>query len=123
MFGFSSYFWLTTLLFTLNQVLEKYGVVIPYVHSYLDDVLCPGIVLGFALFVQQQLTYRNADYILSKGDIIFFVVWYSLLFEVIFPWFDQRHHSDLVDVLAYSIGALLFYKLGSKGTLRLFLWN
>lgn len=109
----SRYFWLCTLIFTLNQVIERMGYPIPWVHSYLDDLLCPGIVLGFALFFQQQFTFRNSAYRFSNGHALFFVAWYSLLFEVLFPIWDQRHFSDPWDVLAYGVGTLLFMRLGN----------
>lgn len=116
---FSVFFWITLGLFTANQFLEKAGVFIPYLHSYLDDVLCPGIVLGFALSFQQQLTFRDKNYTLGIGHLLVFVIWYSLLFEVIFPWEDPRHHSDLWDVAAYSFGAILFHKFGNRPAQRL----
>lgn len=117
---FSSYFWFSLITFTINQLIEKLGVVIPIIHSYLDDLLCPGIVLGFALAFQQQLTFRNKDYTFSKWHAIVFVVWYSFLFELLFPYFDKRHHSDFLDIIAYTIGSFAFMKLGNKGSNDLF---
>ncbi len=114
---FSNYFWFCSILFSLNQLIEAIGYSIPWVHSYLDDLLCPGIVLGFALFFQQQFTFRDATYRLAWGHIVFFVLWYSLLFEVLFPMWDARHHSDVWDVLAYGVGSVLFMKLGNKSQL------
>ncbi len=113
---FSAYFWICLTLFTLNQLVEKAGIFIPYVHSYLDDTLAPGIVLGFALAFQQQLTFRNKSYVFSMGHVVFFVVWYALLFEVVFPYFDPRHHADILDVAAYSLGAILYYYLGNRSS-------
>ncbi len=118
---FSTYFWICLILFTINQFVEKAGIFIPYIHSYLDDTLAPGIVLGFALAFQQQLTFRAKAYIFSIGHILFFVVWYALLFEIVFPYFDPRHHADIMDVFAYSIGGFLFYKLGNLTTAKLLL--
>lgn len=111
---FSNYFWICLLLFILNQLLEREGVFIPLVHAYLDDLLCPGIVLGFALFIQQQFTFRDPTYLLPWRHILFFVFWYSLLFEVIFPYWDARHYADLLDVFAYLTGSLIFYYAGNR---------
>ncbi len=116
---FSTYFWLCLTIFTINQLVEKAGIVIPFVHSYLDDLLAPGIVLGFTLAFQQQLTFRDKSYVFSVWHIVFFVLWYALLFEVVFPYFDQRHHADIWDVLAYSTGGCLYYYLGNKAALKL----
>ena len=119
MFGyFSKYFWICSILFLVNQVVEGAGVIIPYVHAYLDDLLCPGIVMGIALFVQQQLSFRNLLYTFSYKHLIFFVLWYSLLFEVVFPAFDTRHFADLVDVVAYTAGSFGFYRWGNNPAFR-----
>ncbi len=116
---FTKYFWLCLSLFTLNQVLEKAGIFIPLVHSYLDDVLAPGIVLGFVLGFQQQITYRNRGFVFSAWHAVVFVVWYSLIFEVLLPVLDPRHHADPWDVVAYTAGSVLFMVIGNKPTRKL----
>ncbi len=121
MLGFSYYFWLCSVVFIINQLVEKLGLFIPFVHSYLDDIVCPGIVLGFALFVQQHFTYRVANYRLPLSHILFFVVWYSFLFELLFPLWDNRHHADALDILAYGGGAFWFYYFGNKEVKHLWL--
>lgn len=113
---FSKYFWFSSVVFTLNQLIERADYHIPWVHSYLDDILCPGIVLGLALFFQQQVTFRNSAYQFGWGHALFFVFWYSLLFEGLFPLYDTRHHSDPWDVLAYALGAVFFMRWGNKRT-------
>ncbi len=115
----SSIFWISLLLFTVNQILESIGIFIPIVHSYLDDVLCSPIVLGFALFVQQQFTYRNSNYVLSRGMIVLFVLWYALIFEVLLPNYSSRYHADGWDVVAYAIGAYMFFKWGNIPSVKL----
>ena len=110
----SPLFWISSLVFTTNQILEASGIYLPFIHSYLDDFLCPPIVLGFALFIQQQFTYRNRFYVLSAKMIAFFVIWYSLIFEVILPISSEQFHADPWDVLAYTLGGFLFYLKGNK---------
>lgn len=112
-------FWISLVMFIISQLLEANGIFIPWVHSYLDDILCSPIVLGFALFMQQQFTYRNPKYVLTKGMIVLFVAWYSLIFEVLLPLKASRFHSDFFDVIAYSIGAYLYYVYGNKPVSRL----
>ena len=116
---FSKIFWISLFTFVLNQIIETNAIFIPYVHSYLDDVLCSPIVLGFALYVQQQFTYRNNRYVLSRGMILLFVLWYSLIFEVLLPMTSSSFHADLFDVFAYSLGAYIFYKRGNKPVSKL----
>lgn len=97
----------------LNQVLERY-LTVPYLHAYLDDLLAPGIVLGLCLSFFQQVFPADADFTLGKWMVLAFVIWYALLFELVFPSVDARHFSDPLDVLAYAIGGLIFYKFGNK---------
>jgi hypothetical protein len=111
---FSPYFYFCLVLFTLNQFIEKAGIFIPFVHSYLDDLLSAGIVMGFALSIQQQLTFKKPDYIFSAWHSVVYVVWYSLLFEWLFPTFDSRHHADVWDIVAYALGAFAFHQLGNR---------
>lgn len=111
---FSSIFWYSLVLFIANQLLEQAGIFIPFVHSYLDDLLCPPIVLGFALFVQQQFTYQNPQYKLSRGMVLFFAVWYSLIFEVILPLNSIKFHADVFDVVAYLVGSYIFFNFGNR---------
>lgn len=111
---FSRFWYVATALFTLNQLLEKIGVHIKYVHAYLDDFLAPTIVMGIALFVQQNWIYKNSKYVFPISYGIFFVIWYSFLFEFLFPMLDSRHHSDPWDILAYSIGTFIYYRLANK---------
>ncbi|WP_417588351.1 hypothetical protein [Owenweeksia hongkongensis] len=111
---FSKIFWVSLFTFVLNQIIEVSGIFIPYVHSYLDDVLCSPIVLGFGLFVQQQFTYRNLQYTLTIPMIILFVAWYALIFEVFLPYSSSSFHADWLDVLAYAFGALLFWRFGNN---------
>ena len=116
---FSSLFWYSLVLFLVNQFIELQGVFIPFIHSYLDDFLCPPIVLGFTLFVQQQLTYRNPNYRLGAMMILFFAIWYSFIFEVLLPLASTKYHSDFFDVLAYLLGSFIFFKFGNKPVLTL----
>lgn len=107
-------FWLAITLYSVNQIVEDQGVLIPFLYSYLDDFLCPFIVLGFTLAFQQQLTYRNPNYTFGIGHLVVFILVYSILFEGVFPKDDNRHFSDAWDILAYSIGGILFYLTGNK---------
>ncbi len=123
MFGFSKYFWICSLVFSSNQFLEKMGRGLNITSSYLDDLVCPGIVLGIALFVQQQFTYRNKNFQLPISSFILFVVWYSVLFEYLLPKYDSRHFSDPWDILMYSLGSVLFYFFGNKNSGSLYFFK
>lgn len=108
---FSVLFIISSLLFCANQLLEHF-VTVPYLHAYFDDLLCPAIVLGAALRFFQWLL-ADGDFRFSGWQVGFFWAWYSLLFEIIFPLNDARHYSDPVDLLAYAVGCLIYWRWGN----------
>lgn len=110
---FSSLFWCSSILFVAHQIIENW-ISIPYVHAYLDDLLAPPIVLGLALFFFQKIFPADPTYQHSKLLLVLFVFWYSILFEGIFPVLDARHYADYWDVLAYSLGTIVFNFWGNK---------
>ncbi len=109
----SPFFWLCLLLFVLNQIMERMGYLFSWLPSYLDDVLAGPIVLGFALFIQQQFTFRNRHYRFSAWHVLVYVIWYSVIFELILPIGNARHTRDWWDMLAYLAGGILFYLFGN----------
>ena len=110
---FSLLFWISLSLFTIHQIVEHWWS-IPWVHAYLDDILAPAIVLGFALFFFQTIFPADPQFTLHWSWILVFVIWYALLFEWYFPSKDARHYADIYDVLAYLSGAVLFFYFGNK---------
>jgi hypothetical protein len=110
---FSNYFWFSFLVFSANQVFERFYK-IPWLYSYLDDLLAPGIVLGFTLFFFQKVFPGDPTFKLDNKLLFSFLVLYSLLFELIFPWTDSRHTADYWDIVAYGVGTLVFRFLGNR---------
>src|SRR4051794_32303200 len=101
-------FVISFLLFISNQIIERIGIVIPWVHSYLDDLLCMPVTLTVALFMQQKFT-NSPSYIFSKYKIIAVCIFYAVYFEVWLPTIYCRYTSDVLDVIAYATGGLVFY--------------
>lgn len=97
---------------TLNQCVEKgFGIFIPFVHSYLDDVLCFPIVLTVGL-----AAYRLADknYTLTKWHIWPLFLIFIIVFEVYMPTQSARYTADFFDILAYALGIFIFEKSINK---------
>ncbi len=110
---FPKSFWISSILFTIHQIVE-YWYSIPLVHAYLDDLLAPGIVLGLALYFFQFYFPGDPSYQHSRQLLILFVFWYAILFEGIFPAIDSRHFADPWDFLAYAVGTMIFKRWGNK---------
>lgn len=100
-----------SVLFLTNQMLEFFGVFIPFVHSYLDDLLVMPIFLALGLAAMRAI-YRNLQGALKVSHIVIATLWMSFLFEYWFPSYKANHYADAWDVLAYFSGSLLFYFVG-----------
>ena len=92
----------------VNQLIEKgFGIFIPIIHSYLDDVLCFPIVLTLGLGVYR---FRWPNYQLSVYHIWPVVLIYSVYFEWYLPLESTVYTADLLDVFMYVMGALIFQR-------------
>ena len=102
-------FLIFTFLFLVNYLLEKgFGIFIPFIHAYLDDLLCMPVVLKITLALPHRLI-NTKPYRLSGKQIIFAVAYFSIVFEVVLPKLNEKHTADVLDVFAYALGAILFY--------------
>lgn len=94
------------LLAVANQIVEKgFGIFIPLVHSYLDDLLCFPIVMTLGLAMYR---YFKPFYKLSVWHIWPVVLIYSVYFEWYLPQTSNAYTADVFDVLMYILGASLF---------------
>ncbi|PSR55654.1 magnesium citrate secondary transporter [Adhaeribacter arboris] len=97
--------------FWITYTLEYFNIfTLPFVHHYLDDLLAMPVILTLVVAVQRQWVYRTPRYILSKFQVMFAVVYVSFWFEVILPAFSVKYTRDAWDIIAYSLGALIFYR-------------
>ncbi|QMU31338.1 magnesium citrate secondary transporter [Adhaeribacter radiodurans] len=97
--------------FWVTYTLEHFKIfTLPFVHHYLDDLLAMPVILTLAVAVQRQWVYRSPQYTLSKAQIIFAVLYVSVLFEGILPAFSAKYTRDVWDVSAYIFGAWVFYR-------------
>ena len=91
---------------TTNQILEKgFGIYIPIVHSYLDDLLCFPIVLTLGLAMYRLF---KPDYRLSLMHMLPVLLTYSIYFEWYLPSVSTNATSDPLDVVMYIIGLMVF---------------
>ena len=91
---------------TINQILEKgFGIFIPVIHSYLDDLLCFPIVLTLGLSVYRSV-YPN--YCLNWFHMLSVLIIYSVYFEWILPKQSSNFTADPFDVIMYLIGLAIF---------------
>ncbi|HET6243634.1 MAG TPA: magnesium citrate secondary transporter [Bacteroidia bacterium] len=88
---------------------KQFGIFIPLIHAYLDDLLCMPVVLSITLHIL-RLVLKNEKYVFSKIQVFFAVIYFSVMFEGILPLFSVNHTSDIMDIAAYGTGAIIFFK-------------
>jgi hypothetical protein len=100
-------FYVTIVLLALcNQIIEKNGVFIPYIHSYLDDVLCFPLVLTTGLSVYRSIW---PDYRLGFWHIWPLFLFFVIYFEWWLPGLSIVYTRDPWDIAAYLSGICLFH--------------
>lgn len=97
------------ILFLLFHALESLIGTNIIFRSYLDDILCIPIVLSIMLLIFRQFIKKNNNYSFPISFVIIAVVYLSIFFELILPVISSRYNRDLVDILVYSIGGIIFY--------------
>jgi len=107
------YFLLTLLTFAGVQTLKYFSIHAPdWVFFYLNDFLTIPIVATFCLhavwFIKRDRSLR-----LSFSTIFSLVVMYSVYFEIYLPTVSERYTGDILDIICYFAGGLIFYFLQS----------
>lgn len=92
-----------------NQALERNGIFIPVMHSYLDDLLCFPIVLTVGL-AGYRVFYTNQSYVLGPWHVWPVAGLYTIVFEVVLPSYSSVYTADALDVVAYVAGTLAFMR-------------
>ena len=106
------WWWWLSGLALLHQVLQKVFLVqIPFLHSYLDDVLCIPIFLGIWNW-ERSIWWGKTT--LSISEILALVVLVFIVFEWVVPKYDARFTADYWDGAAYLLGAGLYLLLRDK---------
>ena len=92
-----------------HQLLQKgFGISIPLLHAYLDDVLAMPIFLAIWRWERKQWWQIST---LRKRDILLFIIAIFCLFEIILPHHSKAYTADWYDGLAYGLGGVLFWWL------------
>ena len=81
-----------------------------FVHEHLNDLICIPFWVPIMLFAQRKLGLRDDDARPQPGEIIIPLVLWSWVFEILLPatgWLGDRCVADYLDIVYYSLGALL----------------
>lgn len=90
-------------------VLRRVPVTIPYyINGYLTDLFAIPVIANIGLWFMRVAIVKTNMYKLSVGQIIFIVIYVSLVFEVVLPHFSKQYVSDYIDVVMYVLGGIFF---------------
>ena len=107
-----------TLYFLNKMIFVKVFNQNTFMTGYLNDSLLVGCCLPPLIFVIKTLGFRN-EYDAPRGEEILIVVLvWSLIFEVIAPFYLNIGVSDLYDVLAYMIGGSISWCIWNFNTIN-----
>jgi hypothetical protein len=104
------YFWLPCILFWANQYLEKVeSIFLPFLHSYLDDLLAIPVVLGITLQVFRWIHQEKNSMVFTKNQVIIGVLYFGFLFEGLLPAWSPLYVADPWDLACYAAGSFYFW--------------
>lgn len=91
-------------LYALNRWVLKPWFDSAFLRGHFNDILLMPCALPPVLWVQRRLGVRSDDDYPSVREIVFHLVVWSVLFEVVGPRM-MKVTADVLDVIAYATGA------------------
>ncbi|MET3035576.1 hypothetical protein ABXT08_05715 [Chryseobacterium sp. NRRL B-14859] len=93
-------------------LLRKNGIYIPVINGYFTDFITVPMYCYLIEYIMNNIMGYH-----WKPDLKFVltsVVYLSFLFEVICPGLSKVFTGDIIDVLAYFVGGMIYYLLRIK---------
>ena len=87
-----------------------------FIQSYFNDFIAPIIILTLTKLLIS--IYQNRLYKISNRQMLFFFIYLSLCFEVIFPFQSDDYIADFFDIYAYGAGTIVFHFMINKHICR-----
>lgn len=95
-------------------ILQWQEVNLPYIiRNHLNNLLCMPVVLTTCLALL-QLIKKNYHLTMPIFVITSVTLYYILFFEWYLPKVNPRYTADLIDVLLYISGTVIFYIMQNK---------
>ena len=94
-------------LYVLNRWLVGPACSWPFLHHYFDDLLLIPAALPIVLGIQRWLGLRNHDFPPTAAEIFGHLVVWSIIAELLGPFFFPWVVGDPADVAAYGLGTVL----------------
>lgn len=95
-------------LFVLVELTQLAGLSWPFVHWYLNDLICIPVFVAASISLERLLSGKHQ---LKYG--IFKVLAWLIIVSIVFEWYlpisSVKYTSDLYDLVFYAIGTWLVY--------------
>lgn len=98
------------LLYVINRFVLKPFIPNAFSQKYLNDLICIPFWVPIMLFFMRKLRFRTDDMPPRLYEILIPLIVWTLVFELFLPYtnlFRGLVFSDHVDVLFYTLGALI----------------
>jgi len=98
------------MLYSVHYFLKNYSIDYQKtnIRNYLGNFLA--LIVCVPLFVNIQIMFKvRKSKKIKFSEIAFFFCVFSVLYEVICPYFLNRMTADIVDVLFYALGGIVLY--------------
>ena len=103
------WWWLAVVVFVLHQLGERaLNLSLGAADSYLDPFLAPPILLGLWL-LERQLVFRQPQLSWFESAVATLVL--AVVFEEVFPVYEEGFRRDVIDYAFYGLGGIYFYFL------------
>jgi hypothetical protein len=83
------------------------GIQIPFIHSYLDDLLAVPVTLG-AYQIWKNEILKKKDFKITFPMVLLSIAAFTFHFEILMPKLSAKYISDIWDVACYLAGAIFF---------------
>jgi hypothetical protein len=92
--------------YLLNRTLLKPHVLSPFLHDHFNDLLLIPAALPVVLWTQRIIGLRTHDLTPSWLEMVLHVAVWSVICELIGPFYLRHGTADLWDAVAYAVGGL-----------------
>ena len=107
-------FYITVIIGILIYLAGKLQLPIPnWTVFYVNDFLCMPIVLSLCL-AAVRLIIRNENRFVPLPIVLALTTYFALFFEWFMPQINERYSADVIDVILYFLGAILFFIFQKK---------
>ena len=102
-------------IFIANQYLQRIaGIHIPFLYSYLDDLLAVPITLATYQFLMHYIRKEKNNPV-SLAMVVVCIAGFTFHFEVLMPLLSARYTSDIWDIMMYLTGGIFYQLVWSYG--------